>query len=168
MTRNRLHRQLIGLLLVATAAAFIGFLTPVSSNLRRHRWRIPGSERTIGFTRSGRNVIVEFTSPQRTPQGPGSGTRLDIPGLRVGFSDFRATGAESGSAWAHRCTRVDLSLWLVALLLASYPACWFLRRAVRRHQTPDATSACASCQYNLRGNESGVCPECGVAIDAAA
>lgn len=65
----------------------------------------------------------------------------------------------------------DLSIWIVvfagfacivlsicgvlALLLL------FLRRGARREDLKRALGYCQSCGYNLYGNVSGICPECG-------
>lgn len=38
----------------------------------------------------------------------------------------------------------------------------WLRR--RRKQSADETGRCATCGYNLTGNASGVCPECGTPV----
>jgi hypothetical protein len=48
--------------------------------------------------------------------------------------------------------------WLFCLIFFSMPSLWVLRwRWARR----PARGTCASCGYNLTGNVSGVCPECG-------
>jgi hypothetical protein len=49
------------------------------------------------------------------------------------------------------------------VILAGLPAlAWLLARLLRRRLRP---GHCAGCGYNLRGNVSGVCPECGRSID---
>ena len=49
--------------------------------------------------------------------------------------------------------------WFIATITLMLPAYWIIRR-VRRHQP----GFCTVCSYNLHGNTSGVCPECGMAI----
>jgi hypothetical protein len=49
-------------------------------------------------------------------------------------------------------------LWLPVALLT--PLTIFLDRRDRRRRPP---GHCQSCGYNLTGNTSGICPECGVA-----
>ena len=46
-----------------------------------------------------------------------------------------------------------------ALLTAALPALWIVTR--RRRGPGRAGNRCARCEYDLTGNESGVCPECG-------
>lgn len=50
--------------------------------------------------------------------------------------------------------------WFVVLVTGAYPAVVFTRYRRR----PFARSGCRTCHYDLTGNESGVCPECGEAI----
>jgi hypothetical protein len=51
--------------------------------------------------------------------------------------------------------------WLV-LLFGTAPTIWMLRYARRRLRV--RPGCCASCRYDLTGNISGVCPECGKPI----
>ncbi len=53
--------------------------------------------------------------------------------------------------------------WLPALVLVVYPAAAIGLRVYRRH-TQKWKPCCRRCGYNLTGNVSGVCPECGKAI----
>lgn len=50
----------------------------------------------------------------------------------------------------------------LALFFAALPAIWFRSRR-RRRATP---GVCRTCRYNLTGNASGVCPECGTAVSS--
>ena len=47
-------------------------------------------------------------------------------------------------------------------------AIWFTRRGIRRRLREQLAKkgipVCIPCGYNLTGNESGVCPECGTAM----
>lgn len=45
-------------------------------------------------------------------------------------------------------------------LLAAYPALAFIRGPLRRHRRR-RKGLCLKCAYDLKGNVSGVCPECG-------
>ena len=55
--------------------------------------------------------------------------------------------------------------WAVVLLTAVLPALWVIlwrrRRAVRRRAQ---AGLCGKCGYDLTGNTTGVCPECGTAV----
>ncbi len=60
----------------------------------------------------------------------------------------------------------DTSIFLVnaAYYVLMSLICW---RAFRRFRpiTPTNPNACLACHYDLTGNESGTCPECGTAIE---
>jgi hypothetical protein len=58
-----------------------------------------------------------------------------------------------------------LPYWVPFLFFAILPgARWFLWRRTRRCRL--AIGKCKKCGYNLTGNISGICPECGTAIAA--
>ncbi len=55
-------------------------------------------------------------------------------------------------------------LWLLGAILMSYPAVTLIRGPLRRwHRRRH--NCCVRCGYNLTGNISGVCPECGTPTD---
>ena len=55
-------------------------------------------------------------------------------------------------------------------LLIVLPMCWSIGWLVRSMRNDKSTSraVCQKCSYNLTGNVSGTCPECGTPIPAAA
>ena len=50
--------------------------------------------------------------------------------------------------------------WFVAAITIVLPLLWAVAR--RNHRLQSGT--CRTCHYNLAGNTSGVCPECGSRI----
>jgi predicted amidophosphoribosyltransferase len=56
-------------------------------------------------------------------------------------------------------------LWMLAILLAVYPGVCFIRGPCRRRHRR-RKGLCIHCGYNLTGNVSGVCPECGERVEA--
>ncbi|MCH8148524.1 MAG: hypothetical protein IH987_11105 [Planctomycetes bacterium] len=58
---------------------------------------------------------------------------------------------------------VCLPLWLLMIAFAVYPTIAFIRGPVRRWRR-HRKGLCIRCGYNLEGNVSGVCPECGSGI----
>ena len=58
---------------------------------------------------------------------------------------------------------VHLSLWIPFVLFAAYPTIAWIRGPVRRWRRRQR-SLCLTCGYDLTGNVSGVCPECGTPI----
>jgi 4-amino-4-deoxy-L-arabinose transferase-like glycosyltransferase len=74
---------------------------------------------------------------------------------RFGFY-FEASGA---GGWT-----VAVPHWLFCIIFLALPALWLRRHRRERRQIADG---CRSCGYNLTGNVSGVCPECGKPIGNA-
>ena len=60
---------------------------------------------------------------------------------------------------------VGFPLWGVALLLLLYPAASLIRGPLRRRHRR-RRGLCLKCSYDLTGNASGVCPECGTEAPA--
>lgn len=50
--------------------------------------------------------------------------------------------------------------WMIAAIFAGLPAIWFAGFIIRRLRLRQGR--CLACGYNLTGNTSGICPECGV------
>ena len=58
-------------------------------------------------------------------------------------------------------------LWVPFALTAILPALWVWRRLRDRlTRQADGMPHCPKCDYNLTGNVSGICPECGTPIPA--
>ena len=53
--------------------------------------------------------------------------------------------------------------WFLTLLFAIGPGVWFIKWRKRRRLA--MAGKCPACGYDLTGNESGVCPECGEGAD---
>jgi predicted RNA-binding Zn-ribbon protein involved in translation (DUF1610 family) len=69
-----------------------------------------------------------------------------------------------GSGSRTVCRRLYVPAWMPLLALVAPTAfVWYLDH--RRRPRP---GHCPSCNYNLTGNTSGICPECGTAIDTNA
>lgn len=56
---------------------------------------------------------------------------------------------------------IEVNGWVLACVLAAYPLVVLLRFLVRTRILRRA-AACTTCGYDLTGNVTGVCPECGV------
>lgn len=60
-------------------------------------------------------------------------------------------------------TGVRTSVSLPVALLIAYPLVALTRSRILRHQR--RVGYCAQCGYNLTGNVSGLCPECGTSVE---
>jgi hypothetical protein len=60
----------------------------------------------------------------------------------------------------------DFELAKMSAFFALLPGAWVLHRAylLERRRNHELSRFCPACGYNLTGNTSGVCPECGAAI----
>ncbi|HKQ49738.1 MAG TPA: hypothetical protein VJZ71_16815 [Phycisphaerae bacterium] len=63
-------------------------------------------------------------------------------------------------------TVLRFPLALLVVLFGIFPSLWFIRR--RRHHLWRTARHCRKCGYNLTGNTTGRCPECGHATPEAA
>jgi hypothetical protein len=60
-------------------------------------------------------------------------------------------------------TKVEIPFWALFTLFAWYPGLAFICGPFRRWRR-HGRALCTNCGYNLTGNVSGVCPECGTAM----
>ena len=56
---------------------------------------------------------------------------------------------------------VNVPNWAFTGVFAALPACWFISYPRRGSKK---AGVCSRCSYNLTGNASGVCPECGTPV----
>jgi hypothetical protein len=70
-----------------------------------------------------------------------------------------AYGIKTNSSWGAG-TMIILPFWTMIALFASYPTIAFIRGPLRRWRRKK-NGLCIECGYDLTGNESGICPECG-------
>jgi hypothetical protein len=54
--------------------------------------------------------------------------------------------------------------WVFPVDFAILPTIWLINWGFRRVRRPVQPGVCRKCGYNLTGNVSGVCPECGTVI----
>jgi predicted RNA-binding Zn-ribbon protein involved in translation (DUF1610 family) len=76
----------------------------------------------------------------------------------------RRTGFQPLALWSD-FDSVRVPLWPVVLISAVLPVLRLVRFVRSRRRRP---GLCPACGYNLAGNVSGVCPECGTAAGAVA
>ncbi len=69
---------------------------------------------------------------------------------------------------SHACN-VAIPMGLPAVVFGAYPVIAFIRAPLRRYRRRRRRKRglCLTCGYNLTGNTSGVCPECGTRVEAS-
>ena len=93
-------------------------------------------------------------------------------GARIGDSKntVRFAGFEySREAWRNASDEFEtlvVPFWAACALSGVVPALWLWRYRRDRRVRSDGMPHCAKCDYNLTGNVSGICPECGTPIPA--
>ena len=80
----------------------------------------------------------------------------------LGFALLSEVGPTPVGTWflIHRLTG---PVWALFLLLAAHPTVAFIRGPLRRWRRRKR-GECVNCGYNLTGNVTGVCSECGVSM----
>jgi predicted amidophosphoribosyltransferase len=63
-----------------------------------------------------------------------------------------------------RSYSVSVPLWFLCLALGAYPTVAFVRGPLRRRRRRKR-GLCVNCAYDLTGNVSGICPECGARVE---
>lgn len=80
---------------------------------------------------------------------------------QLGFSFL--TQPYTGRKPPHSFWKLEIPLWCPMALFVPYPAIAFIRGPLRRWRRR-RKGLCLACGYDLTGNMSGVCPECGTQI----
>lgn len=79
------------------------------------------------------------------------------------YSDELLTPGTHSVTVNMRATTASAPIWAVLGVFAAYPTIVFIRGPLRRRRR-HRKGLCIKCSYDLTGNESGVCPECGKGI----
>ncbi|UCC32453.1 MAG: hypothetical protein JSU86_09260 [Phycisphaerales bacterium] len=74
------------------------------------------------------------------------------------------TGVYRGRQPPYSFWLLEIPLWCPIVLFTTYPALAFIRGPLRRRWRHHK-GLCLKCGYNLTGNVSGVCPECGTEME---
>jgi len=153
-----IRKAVIVVLTLAAAAALALYISSrfVKAGLlleagESFRWR---DDRTsIGCRLGGRYLVIWYNDPDPSP---GSTWGMSLASHRFMGVKYVA----HANSWGYRMVHFRISLWVLATLLAAYPAVALARGPLRRHRRR-RKGLCLKCGYNLTGNVSGVCPECG-------
>ena len=170
--RNLLFNALtlMSLLLCLTVAALWANSGPVPDDY----WFSAGSNWVVGVCPGRRASYLYQVSgwPYRLSWGLTRGQRTSpvaspflifppntVGTQRYGFGFWAARGADP----AFRQRLLIIPTWALFAATAAAPLAWSARRviALRRRLRDRRHGLCLACGYDLTGNVSGVCPECG-------
>ncbi|HEX5243399.1 MAG TPA: hypothetical protein VFW23_09090 [Tepidisphaeraceae bacterium] len=130
-----------------------------------------GAVITYGIGSQAGSVVL-LAAREAGPIPRGSFNRWQVVEFDESRVMFRNIWERIGFAWLHwemstfgittSVRIVGLPNWLVAGIFALLPSLWIRARLKRsRIGRRKAGGMCVSCGYDLKGNASGICPECG-------
>ncbi|MHC4696054.1 MAG: hypothetical protein ACYTFA_04845 [Planctomycetota bacterium] len=150
--------------LAAVALGFLNFADYSFSWYHRDR-----AERVVGSVlmelhRGALVVTTTTTQDHKTPNWPTMQMNLSPLAHRVSWLDLirKKIHSQSGPAFT-MVTENQVNLGFLFVLFGAYPAVAYIRGPVRRWRRRKK-GLCVKCAYDLTGNVSGACPECGTAI----
>ena len=130
----------LGALILWIVTFWTGFNVYHSTERYCLRWRALGGQTALLYDGG-----LEIVGPVKVSLG------------LIGFT-FEATATRG---WQY--LSVSAPLWGLAILFSLYPTVGFIRAPVQRWRRRKR-GVCVRCGYNLTGNVSGVCPECGTEV----
>jgi len=155
-----IRRGIIIILIVLVALSlWLGWASSNNRNLAKSYspW---GKLPMIGVGCTGGQVRV-LVAQSRSPSDDRPGRSYGLPGkiLRIRIVPL---GSDVGQIWM---TTVSCRYWVLTVLCSAYPLIVLLRYPSRRRKRLwRVQGRCHECGYNLTGNTSGVCSECGTEI----
>ncbi len=156
MIRKVTHSVLLGLAAVVALIWVVTLIYPDPLCWQNHDRFLKPGHRSVSLSPGG--FCLAFTDEVDTQRA----SSWNIGICRVTVLDVYSHAVNDGAAvtiLAPRTILVYLHFPLILGLLLAYPAYRAARAGARR--LARKAGACRTCGYNLTGNESGVCPECG-------
>ncbi len=160
-------RKAIIILLSVTALAVLGI--SVTNVFCEFTWWPVGDEISLPHAKvwcGGRGwIVVEYWRPAnftfpiwgvaREPSTLGSLLHLAY--------EWNSGLGMYGTGRKFQSYHLGVRTWPLFILLSAYPVVALIRGPIRRHRRR-TKGLCVKCGYNLTGNVSGICPECGERI----
>lgn len=94
---------------------------------------------------------------------PAIAFRLNVTSLVAGFGFANKTYSHPG--YNSEETFLVVPHWFLFIFFAALPTAFYF--VSNRHRSIEGRNRCRACGYDLTGNTSGVCPECGAAVKAS-
>lgn len=159
--------------------SFCSFLALLSTIHSYNHWTIltysiPSQDSIVLHNWLGRIEVLHnhYASPAVDVSGFSCTERsVDLPGKRsiilrnlFGFSlSWKRSIFGVGDYWS----AISVPLWTLILGFAAYPLSVLLGNSIGRRRNR-RLSWCLKCGYDLTGNTTGICPECGTKVDRPA
>ena len=139
---------IVAVLVLLTTGVVLLWLTTRSAEHWHREWEFD-TKRGVGVIAIADGELALWHGRNAIASDPLS-FRFSCGGLVIDVNEYQAGQ-----------TTVVLPLWVLAGLFALYPILVSMRGPARRWHRR-RKGLCIACAYNLKGNVSGVCPECGV------
>ncbi len=175
-----MRRIVLMLLTLATLAS--GALWVVADHKQRRFWRVMNAPMPIRVTTTGRRdlsaVAAMLQAMEQRRIADATSGRIHVrlydhdvrahrfrfgspPGVKYAFAGLEFESSREGT----RCMRDELTvpIWMLIVGFGAYPATVALLAPFRRRRRL-RRELCTQCAYDLTGNTSGICPECGQAL----
>lgn len=154
-----IHRGIVALLLIFAAAAMLVLALPASRVLTRGTSISFGEKDSHAI--SIQNNCISITSIRAFDSETFRTKTMQRISGRFSFfySEQSANTPTPGTFSVASVLTLSLPLWIVVAVCAPYPLLVFaVAWRKRRRRIPHG---CRQCNYDLTGNQSGKCPECG-------
>jgi hypothetical protein len=181
----------VGVLTICSILAAVSLLLAVASCVTRSEFvigaptRLPvvifelgsGGRLSYWYITTAEHRVIKPRTEMYT-WGPLGGQRVVAPLMRYFKGEHcfvmqSTSGTSERPGWSQaevirngRATLVVIHLWACLAVFSIYPLCFFGSRVSRRilQSRRSREGLCLKCGYNLTGNVSGICPECGEQI----
>ena len=166
-----LHRAFVGLLFLVFVAVLAVHVALPANEALYFDVMPPGVSNFVqGFEciRSGSTFLLVQGEVYVMEKHPGDGYWDTYEWMGLVYSDAGCLSRRIFSRDYYCVSIVQFHAGHIAILTAIYPAIFFIRSYRRRRLLRQAMEPCEQCGYDLQGNESGVCPECGEMVKVTA
>jgi hypothetical protein len=123
-------------------------------------WRLRDGQHATGQTSF---CLGDFSYSTGPPDPASPATRIGVGAVRNVERRYGCGPSTNGKRETIVATTAAVPLWALLVLLSIYPAYVFLREPLR-HWRRSRKGLCVKCGYDLTGNVSGTCPECGTEV----
>jgi hypothetical protein len=123
----------------------------------------PGRHTTFRFSDGALRLMCWY---ETDIDGPYADAYLDWGVLHVLLFSTAYENKQGAVMKQTQVAKIRIELWAPFVILAAYPTLAFFRGPLRRYRRR-RKGLCVKCAYDLTGNVSGVCPECGTEVKQA-
>lgn len=123
----------------------------IASYTHRYTYELPTRQGALTSGFMDGKILIAVTNRQPTP------SRL------LGALGFRNVTPPSFHTHHRFHHALFVPIWLLLAITGTFPVIALIRGPLR-HRYRRRSGLCLKCGYNLKGNQSGTCPECGTKI----